>query len=136
MAKKPIKKKKTDFSNIRKKFSSKEKYKEQKYFDLGEAFQKATGIPGPAMGQINMLLGHSDTGKTTALLKTAVDAQKKGILPIFIITEQKFSFQFAKQLGLETEYVEEVNEETGEIEGFWYGFLLYKLGFDYIEQAF
>ena len=76
MTKKPIKKKKTDFSNIRKKFSSKERYKEQKYFDLGEAFQKATGIPGPAIGQINMLLGHSDKGKTTALLKTAVDAQK------------------------------------------------------------
>ena len=42
-----------------------------------------------------MLLGHSDTGKTTALLQTAADAQKKGILPVFIITEQKFSFEFA-----------------------------------------
>ena len=50
MAKKPLKKKTTDFSSIRKKFSSSDKYKEQKYFDLGEAFQKATGIPGPAMG--------------------------------------------------------------------------------------
>ena len=103
MAKKPLKKKASDFSSIRKKFSSSDKYKEQKYFDLGEAFQKATGIPGPAMGQINMLLGHSDTGKTTALIKTAVDAQKKGILPVFIITEQKFSFEHAKQMGLETE---------------------------------
>ncbi len=136
MAKKPIKKKTTDFSSIRKKFSSKEKYKEQKYFDCGEAFQKATGLPGPAQGQINMLLGHSDTGKTTALIQTAVDAQKKGILPVFIITEQKFSFEHAKQMGLETEYVEEVDESTGEVEAYWDGFLLYKLGFDYIEQAF
>lgn len=134
--KQPIKKKSTDFSSIRKKFSSTEKYKEQKYFDLGEAFQKATGLPGPAMGQINMLLGHSDTGKTTALLQTAIDAQKKGILPVFIITEQKFSFEHAKQMGLETEYVEEVDESTGEVSAFWDGFLLYKLGFDYIEQAF
>ena len=63
MPKKPLKKKASDFSSIRKKFSSSDRYKEQKYFDLGEAFQKATGIPGPAMGQINMLLGHSDTGK-------------------------------------------------------------------------
>jgi predicted ATP-dependent serine protease len=82
MAKQPLKKKASDFSSIRKKFSSSEKYKEQRYFDLGEAFQKATGLPGPAMGQINMLLGHSDTGKTTALLQTAVDAQKKNILPV------------------------------------------------------
>jgi hypothetical protein len=136
MAKTPLKKKSSDFSSIRKKFSSSDKYKEQKYFDLGEAFQKATGLPGPAMGQINMLLGHSDTGKTTALIKTAVDAQKKNVLPVFIITEQKFSFEHAKQMGLETEYIEEVDEKTGEVSAYWDGFLLYKLGFDYIEQAF
>jgi RecA/RadA recombinase len=131
MAKQPLKKKASDFSSIRKKFSSSEKYKEQRYFDLGEAFQKATGLPGPAMGQINMLLGHSDTGKTTALLQTAVDAQKKNILPVFIITEQKFSFEHAKQMGLKTEYIEEVDETTGEVSAYWDGFLLYKLGFDY-----
>jgi len=39
-------------------------------------------------------------------------------------------------MGLETEYIEEVDEETGEVIGYWDGFLLYKLGFDYIEQAF
>ncbi len=136
MAKTPLKKKTSDFSSIRKRFSSSDKYKEQKYFDMGEAFQKSTGLPGPAMGQINMFLGHSDTGKTTALIKTAVDAQKKNILPVFIITEQKFSFEHAKQMGLETEYIEEVDEKTGEINAYWDGFLLYKLGFDYIEQAF
>jgi hypothetical protein len=136
--KQPIKKKvgPSDFSLIRKKFSSSEKYKEQKYFDLGEAFQKSTGLPGPAMGQINMLLGHSDTGKTTALIQTAIDAQKKGILPIFIITEQKFSFEHCKQMGLETNYIEEVDEETGELQAYWDGFLMYKLGFEFIEQPF
>jgi hypothetical protein len=133
---KPLKKKTIDFSSIRKKFSSSDKYKEQKYFDLGEAFQKATGLPGPAMGQINMFLGHSDTGKTTALINTAVDAQKKGILPVFIITEQKFSFEHAKTMGLQTNYIEEVDESTGEVNAYWDGFLLYKLGFEYIEQAF
>jgi hypothetical protein len=130
MAKKPLKKKTTDFSSIRKKFSTSDKYKEQKYFDCGEAFQKATGVPGPAMGQINMFLGHSDTGKTTAMIQAAIDAQKKGVLPVFIITEQKWSFEHAKLMGLETEYVEEGDE------AYWDGFLLYKLGFDYIEQAF
>jgi len=130
MAKTPIKKKKTDFAGIRKKYSTSDKYKEQKYFDCGEPFQKATGVPGPAMGQINMFLGHSDTGKTTALVQAAIDAQKKGVLPIFIVTEQKWSFEHAKLMGLQTEYVEDGDE------AYWDGFLLYKLGFDYIEEAF
>ena len=131
MAKTPIKKKKgTDFSSIRKKYSTSDKYKEQRYFDCGEPFQKATGVPGPAMGQINMFLGHSDTGKTTALVQAAIDAQKKGVLPIFIVTEQKWSFEHAKLMGLQTEYVEDGDE------AYWDGFLLYTLGFDYIEEAF
>ena len=50
-----------------------------------------------------MMLGHSDTGKTTALIQAAVDAQKKGILPIFIITEQKFSFEHAKSNGVKNQ---------------------------------
>ena len=53
---------------------------------------------------------------------------------LFIITEQKFSFEHAKQMGLQTDYVEEIDEETGEVIGYWDGFLLYRLGFDYIEQ--
>ena len=72
--------KKNDFSALKKKFSKEASFKAERFFDLGNAFLEATGLPGPAMGHINMLLGHSDTGKTTALVKTAVDAQKKGIL--------------------------------------------------------
>jgi hypothetical protein len=49
--------KKKDFSSIKKKFSSDAKYKPQRYFDLGPAFLDAVGLPGPAMGHINMFLG-------------------------------------------------------------------------------
>ncbi len=84
-------KKATDFSSFKKKYSTSAKYKPQRFFDLGTEFLDAVGLPGPAIGHINMFLGHSDTGKTTALIKTAVDAQKKEILPVFIITEQKWS---------------------------------------------
>jgi hypothetical protein len=80
--------KKQDFSDIVKKYSVEASFKPDRYFDLGDAFLDASGIPGPVMGHINMLLGHTDTGKTTGLIKTAIDAQKKGILPVFIITEQ------------------------------------------------
>ena len=40
------------------------------------------------MGGINMFLGHSNTAKTNALILAASDAQKKGHLPVFIITEK------------------------------------------------
>ena len=128
----PIKKSKVSFADIKKKFSTRVKYKEDAYLDLGEAFQKACGIPGPAEGHINMLLGHSDTGKTTALVKAGAIAQSKGKLPVFIITEQKWSFEHAKLLGLQCE--KQVDEETGEV--YWDGLFIDKLGFDYVEQVF
>jgi|TARA_R110002020_G_scaffold249529_4_gene463468 hypothetical protein len=117
--------KKKNFSEIKQKFSKKATYKTDRFFDLGEAFIDATGLPGPAMGHINMLLGHSDTGKTTALVKTAVDAQKKNILPVFIITEQKWDFDHAKLMGLDC--------EKGD-DGEWDGFFLFNNDFQYIEQ--
>ena len=117
--------KKTDFSAIKKKFSKEAEYKADRFFDLGDAFLEATGIPGPAMGHINMLLGHSDTGKTTALVKTAVDAQKKGILPVFIITEQKWSWEHATLMGFDKdgeylfnsdfEYIEQITDYINEL---------------------
>jgi hypothetical protein len=122
--------KKKDFKSIKSKFSKQAKFKSDRFFDLGDSFLDATGLPGPAMGHINMFLGHTDTGKTTALVKTAVDAQKKGILPVFIITEQKWDFPHAKLMGMEIE--ELVDEETGEIE--YDGFFLFNNEFQYIEQ--
>lgn len=118
--------KKTDFSSIKKKFSKEAEYKPDRFFDLGDAFLAATGIPGPAMGHLNMLLGHSDTGKTTALVKTAVDAQKKGILPVFIITEQKWSWEHAELMGFnkvddfylfnsDFEYIEQITDYINDI---------------------
>ena len=122
--------KKKDFSSIKKKFSASAKFKQQKFFDLGSEFLDAVGVPGPALGHLNMLLGHSDTGKTTALIKAAVDAQKKGILPVFIITEQKWSFEHAHLMGLDCEQV--VDEESGELD--WEGFFLFNNNFEYLEQ--
>ena len=117
--------KKTDFSSIKKKFSKEAEYKPDRFFDLGSAFLDATGIPGPAMGHINMLLGHSDTGKTTALVKSAVDAQKKGIVPVFIITEQKWSWDHAELMGFnkdgdylfnsDFEYIEQITDYINEL---------------------
>jgi hypothetical protein len=122
--------KKMDFSVIQKKYSQEASFKPDRFFDLGDAFLDACGIPGPAMGHLNMFLGHTDTGKTGALIKTAIDAQKKNILPVFLITEQKWTFFHAMLMGLLCE--QKIDEKTGE--NVWDGFFLFNNHFDYIEQ--
>jgi len=118
-----LKKKEFDFKE---KFSTKTKYKETNFYYCGEAFLNACGLPGPVMGGINMLLGHSNAGKTTALILAAVDAQKKGHLPVFIITEKKWDWNHAIELGLKAE-----KNSNGEYDGDF----IFNDSFDYIEQA-
>tara|TARA_R110002050_G_scaffold89776_3_gene189025 strand:+ start:4857 stop:5939 length:1083 start_codon:yes stop_codon:yes gene_type:complete len=93
--------------------TSKAKFKEQTWIPLSEAYQEITSVPGIPQGHIVLLRGHSDTGKTTALLEAAVSAQKRGILPVFIITEMKWNWEHAMQMGLEVNEVKD--EETGEV---------------------
>ena len=67
------------------------KFKDQEWIPLSPAFRDVTSIPGIPMGHIVLLRGHSDTGKTTAMIEAAVSAQENGILPVFIITEMKWN---------------------------------------------
>ena len=69
--------KKRTFSELKTKFSKKANFKPERFFDLGEAFLDATGLPGPAMGHLQMFLGHTDTGKTTALIKLGMGSFDK-----------------------------------------------------------
>ena len=89
------------------------KFKDQDWIPISSAFQEVTSIPGIPMGHIVLLRGHSDTGKTTALLEAAVSAQKRDIMPVFIITEMKWSWDHAKMMGLQVDEVKD--PETGEI---------------------
>lgn len=99
-------------------------HKPDLYLDCGDAFFEACGVRGPACGHINMLIGHSDTGKSTAMTLSAADAQRKGMLPVLIITEGKFSFEHAKMLGVECELVD----------GEWEGDFIYRDDLDTIED--
>lgn len=99
--------------------SSSVKFKEQKWIPLSPAFQDALQIPGIAIGHINLLRGHSDTGKTTALLEAAVQAQKMKILPVFIITEMKWSWEHAKQMGLQFDEVPDSDGVVSDYNGFF-----------------
>ena len=89
------------------------KFKDQEWIPLSQAFQDVTSIPGIPMGHIVILRGHSDTGKTTALIEAAVSAQKRKILPVFIITEMKWNWEHATQMGLDIDI--ERDPETNEI---------------------
>jgi len=102
-----------DGFKTKKGLSSKAKFKDQTWIPLSEAYQTVTSVPGIPMGHIVLLRGHSDTGKTTALLEAAVEAQKRKILPVFIITEMKWSWEHAKMMGLEVDEV--IDEKTGDV---------------------
>ena len=101
-----------NFKN-KKGLASNVKFKAQDWVPLSPAFQEVTSVPGIPLGHISLLRGHSDTGKTTALLEAAVAAQKRGILPVFIITEMKWSWEHAKMMGFDV--TEIFDEETGEL---------------------
>ena len=98
------------------------KFKPQRWIPLSKAFQDVLSLPGIPMGHITLLRGHSDTGKTTAMLEAAVAAQKMGVLPVFIVTEMKWNWEHAQQMGFEIQPV--VDEATGEIIDYK-GFFLY-----------
>lgn len=121
-----LKKKTINFDSLREKYSSKTKYKEIEFYDCGKDFNDACGLPGPAKGSINMFLGHTNTSKTSAMILSAVSAQKQGDLPVFIITEKKFSWSHAITLGLDATI-----NENGEYEGQF----IFNDSFDYVEQA-
>jgi len=97
------------------------KFKEQQWIPLSPAFQAIAGVPGIPMGHISLLRGHSDTGKTTALLEAAVSAQNMGQLPVFIITEMKWNWEHAAQMGLKVKLIKDdegnvIEAEHSEVE--------------------
>ena len=96
---------------VRKKFNSLQEYrtknnikevdyKQQEWIDMSPAFKEVTKLPGIPMGHVVMNFGKSDVGKTTMLMEAGAYAQKKGILPIVILTENKFSWERAAVMGL------------------------------------
>lgn len=132
MASRPKKKKTLD--EIRNKLGAKMEHKPLEHYSFGKSFRQATGILGAPKGMSTMLLGHSNTGKTTALLECAKSVQEAGDLAVFIITENKFSAEHASIMGINMDeaiisnnfrYIEEIfdfmkdmldMQEAGEID--------------------
>jgi RecA/RadA recombinase len=77
------------------------KFKPQTWIKMSEAFQGVTGLPGLAESAVIVVFGASDSGKTTMLLEAAKYAQEQGIMPVFVITEKKWSWERAAEMGID-----------------------------------
>jgi hypothetical protein len=98
------------------------KFKKQRWLTFSPALRDALSIPGVPLGHVFVARGGSDTGKTTLLIEAAVEAQKQGILPVFIITEMKWDFVHAAKMGFQCDAVPD--EATGEVVDYK-GFFIY-----------
>lgn len=111
--------------------------KELKYILFPESVREALGFAGFPVNNCSSITGYSDTGKTTLLIHSIIECQKTGVLPIIVSTEGKFSFDHAKFMGMDCDYTEELNEETGELVKVWNkGFFVFKDGFENLEEMY
>lgn len=94
--------------------------KPQTWITMPKAFTECTNLPGIPENTVISVLGHSNVGKSTLVNHAIASAQKQGLIPVIIDTENSFSFQYAINMGFEATpiygdvEVEEVDEETGE----------------------
>jgi len=85
---KPVAKKTFSLDNYKKKIGAEKiPSKPLIWIPIDDALQEATGMPGVPKGYVTLFRGYSNTGKSTALMRSIVNAQKMGILPIIIDTE-------------------------------------------------
>lgn len=95
--------------------------KPQEWILMPKAFQDVTKLPGIPQSTVVSVIGHSNTGKSTLINHAIVSAQKQGLIPVIIDTENSFSFNYAMQMGFEAEpiygniEIEDVDPETGEL---------------------
>ena len=83
------------------------------YIPFAESYREAVGLPGIARGYVTLFRGFSDTGKSTSVYEAVVGCQKIGDLAVIIDTENSWSWDHAKEIGVKFEEV--VDKATGEI---------------------
>ena len=94
--------------------------KPMRWLLMPEAFTNALKINFP-LNYFSLVVGHSNTGKSTILNHIIVAAQKQGLTPVIFDTENNFDFTYAMDMGMEATpiygdvEVETVDSETGEI---------------------
>lgn len=99
---KPTQKKEFSLDNYKKKIGLDDfPDKETKWIKISKAMENATGLPGFPMGYVSLVRGFSNTGKSTALCEAIVSAQKMGILPIIIDTENNIGKNRLSRMGFD-----------------------------------
>lgn len=85
---KPTPKKNFSLENFKKNIGAeKVPSKPLSWIPIDEALEKATGMPGVPRGYVTLFRGYSNTGKSTALMRSIANAQKAGDMVIIIDTE-------------------------------------------------
>lgn len=111
---KPTAKKSFSLDDFKKKHNNiEEPDKEVVWFKMSDAWQSETGLPGVPKGYISLFRGFSNTGKSTALCEAIVSAQKAGMLPIIIDTENNLGRERLASMGFDWEkglYIEVDNQ--------------------------
>ena len=111
-ARKPIAKKEFSLENFKKKVGIEDvPDKPLEWIKLSDAVKKATGIPGFAKGYVNLVRGHSNTGKSTAITEAIISCQNMGIVPIIIDTENNLGTYRLRELGYDPSKAIEIDND-------------------------
>lgn len=85
---KPTPKKNFSLDNFKKKIGAQDvPSKPLVWIPVDDGLREATGMPGVPKGYVTLFRGYSNTGKSTALMRSIVNAQKLGDFPIILDTE-------------------------------------------------
>lgn len=85
---KPTQKKSFSLDDFRKKIGAPVvESKPLQWIPIDDGLRRATGMPGVPKGYVTLFRGYSNTGKSTALMRSMVNAQKAGDFVIIIDTE-------------------------------------------------
>ena len=99
---KPIPKKNFSLDNYKKKIGAQDiPDKPLEWIKLNPSMEKATGLPGFPKGYVSVPRGYTNTGKSTALCEAIVSAQKMGIFPIIIDTENNLGISRLETMGFD-----------------------------------
>ena len=97
---KPIAKKTFSLSDFKKKIGGEDvQQKPLRWIKCN--IQESTGLPGIPMGYTTLARGFTNTGKSTILAEALVNAQKDGIFPIIIDTENNMGRNRLKRMGFD-----------------------------------
>src|SRR5690606_34727860 len=99
---KPLAKKEFSLKDFKKKINGEDiPQKPLEWISLGEAWKEQTGLPGIPLGYTTLARGFSNTGKSTLVSIGLVEAQKRGILPIIIDTENNLGRKRLEKMGFD-----------------------------------